>query len=192
VKTDVVLAGVGGQGVLFLAAILAEAARRDGMVVKQGEVHGMAQRGGAVQADLRMATEPIESGLIPRGTAELILGLEPVEALRYLAYLAPGGTVVTSSSPLRNIPDYPSIGRVLDAIHEVPGSVVIDADAVARESGTVKAANVVMAGAASVVLPIDFGTLEECVREGLASKGAGIVESNVRALRSGRSAAAGR
>ena len=113
-KADVVLAGVGGQGVLSAAALLAEAARREGRVVKQTEVHGMAQRGGAVQAGLRLSSEPIAGDLIARGGADLILAMEPVEALRYLEYLAPGGWLVAAADPLRNIPDYPP----LEAIHE--------------------------------------------------------------------------
>lgn len=184
------LAGVGGQGVLSLAAILAEAARREGMVVKQGEVHGMAQRGGAVQANLRLATEPIESDLIPRGGADLILGLEPIEALRYLDYLAPGGRLMTSAAPVDNIPDYPPLEEVLAAVGGIPGSLVIDADAMAREAGTPRAANMVMAGAASVVLPISAATIEDCVREGLAPKGGRAVEAGLRAFRAGRAAAA--
>ena len=112
-KLDVVLAGVGGQGVLTAAAILAEAGRRHGLTVKQGEVHGMSQRGGAVTANLRMADGPVGSDLIARGSAEMILSLEPVEALRWLPYLATDGVVVTSASPVRNISDYPEIDQVL-------------------------------------------------------------------------------
>jgi len=188
VKTDVVLAGVGGQGVLSVAAILAEAARREGLAVKQGEIHGMSQRGGAVQANLRLADGPIEADLIPAGGADLILGLEPVEALRYLDFLMPGGTLLTSADPFENIPDYPDLADVRRMVSAVPGSVLIEASAIAKEAGSPRAANVVMAGAATIFLPLSADTVAACVAEGFLSKGERIVEINMRAFAAGREA----
>jgi len=190
VKTDVVLAGVGGQGVLSVAAILAEAARREGLAVKQGEIHGMSQRGGAVQANLRLADGPIEADLIPAGGADLILGLEPVEALRYLDFLTPGGTLLTSADPFENIPDYPDLEDVRRMVSAVPGSVLIEASAIAKEAGSPRAANVVMAGAATIFLPLNPDTVVACVAEGFLSKGERIVEINMRAFAAGREAVA--
>jgi indolepyruvate ferredoxin oxidoreductase beta subunit len=191
VKHDVVLAGVGGQGVLSVAAILAEAARRAGLVVRQGEVHGMSQRGGAVQAGLRLADGPIEGDLIPRGAADLLLGTEPVEALRYLEYLAPGGRLVTAADPHENVPDYPPIEEVLAAVRAVPGAVVVEAGDLARRAGSGRVANVVMVGAASAFLPVPPGLIEDCLREGFAAKGKRVVEANLRAFSLGREAVAG-
>ena len=131
-KHDLVLAGVGGQGVLSVAAILAEAARRSGLLVRQGEVHGMSQRGGAVQATLRLSDGPIDGDLVARGGADLVLGVEPVEALRYLDYLAPGGRLVTAADPYENVPDYPPIEQVLAAVRAVPGAVLVEAGELAR------------------------------------------------------------
>ncbi len=190
-RHDVVLAGVGGQGVLSVAAILAEAARREGLVVRQGEVHGMSQRGGAVQAALRMADAPIEGDLIPRGAADLLLGTEPVEALRYLEYLAPGGRLVTAADPYENVPDYPPIGEVLTAVRAVPGAVVVEAAALARRAGSGRVANVVMVGAASAFLPLRRRVIEDCLREGFAAKGERVVEANLRAFALGREAVPG-
>jgi len=187
-KHDVVLAGVGGQGVLSVAAVLAEAARRQGLVVRQGEVHGMSQRGGAVQATLRLADGPIEGDLVARGAADLVLGTEPVEALRYLEYLAPGGRLVTAADPYENVPDYPPIEEVLAAVRAVPGSVVVEAAALARESGSGRVASVVMVGAASVFLPLLPEVIEDCLRDGFAAKGARVVEANLRAFALGRAA----
>ena len=187
-KRDVVLAGVGGQGVLSVAAILAEAARREGLVVRQGEVHGMSQRGGAVQASLRLADGPIEGDLVARGGADLVLGVEPVEALRYLEYLAPGGRLVTAADPYENVPDYPPIEEVLAAVRAVPGSVLVEAGALAREAGSGRVANVVMVGAASAFLPISRGVIEACLQEGFAAKGERVVEANLRAFALGRAA----
>lgn len=187
-KHDVLLAGVGGQGVLSVAAILAEAARRRGLVVRQGEVHGMSQRGGAVQASLRLADAPIEGDLIPRGAADLLLGTEPVEALRYLDYLAPGGRLVTAADPYENVPDYPPIEDVLEAVRAVPGAVVVEAGALARRAGSGRVANVVMVGAASAFLPLPPGVIEDCLREGFSAKGERVVEANLRAFALGREA----
>lgn len=189
-KLDVVLAGVGGQGVLTAAAILAEAGRRGGLTVKQGEVHGMSQRGGAVTANLRMARGPVGSDLIARGSAEMILSLEPVEALRWLPYLAAGGVVVTSASPVRNIADYPDLDQVLAALAELPRSVVVDADPLARQAGSGHANNVVMLGAAAGLLPIPEETLTACIADLFAPKGAKVVELNLKAFELGKAAAA--
>lgn len=187
-KRDVVLAGVGGQGVLSVAAILAEAARREGLVVRQGEVHGMSQRGGAVQASLRLSDGPIEGDLVTRGGADLVLGVEPVEALRYLEYLAPGGRLVTAADPYENVADYPSMESVLAAVRAVPGSVLVEAGALAREAGSGRVANVVMVGAASAFLPIAPAVIEACLREAFAAKGERVVEANLRAFALGRAA----
>jgi indolepyruvate ferredoxin oxidoreductase beta subunit len=191
VKHDVVLAGVGGQGVLSVAAILAEAARREGLVVRQGEVHGMSQRGGAVQATLRLADVPIEGDLISQGAADLLLGTEPVEALRYLQCLAPGARLVTAADPYENVPDYPPIEEVLAAVRAVPGSVIVEAGALARRAGSGRVANVVMVGAASAFLPLPPGVIEDCLREGFAAKGERVVEANLRAFALGRAAVEG-
>jgi indolepyruvate ferredoxin oxidoreductase beta subunit len=191
VKQDVVLAGVGGQGVLSVAAILAEAARRAGLVARQGEIHGMAQRGGTVQATLRLADGPIEGDLVARGAADLVLGMEPVEALRYLDYLGPVGRLVTSADPYLNLPDYPPVEAVLEAVRAVPGSVLVAAGALARRAGSGRTANVVMVGAASAFLPMTVPVLEECLRHGFASKGERVVAANLRAFALGREAVDG-
>ena len=187
-KHDLVLAGVGGQGVLSVAAILAEAARRHGLVVRQGEVHGMSQRGGAVQASLRLADAPIEGDLVPRGGADMVLGVEPVEALRYLDYLAPGGRLVTAADPYENVPDYPPVEAVLAAVRAVPGAVLVEAGELARRAGSGRTANVVMVGAASAFLPIPAEVIEGCIVEGFAAKGERVVEANRRAFALGRAA----
>lgn len=190
-KHDLVLAGVGGQGVLSVAAILAEAARRSGLQVRQGEVHGMSQRGGAVQATLRLSDGPIEGDLIARGGADLVLGAEPVEALRYLDYLAPGGRLVTAADPYENVPDYPPIEQVLAAVREVPGAVLVEAGELARRAGSGRTASVVMVGAASVFLPISPEVIEACLVDGFAAKGERVVAANRSAFALGRAAVAG-
>lgn len=186
---DLVLAGVGGQGVLSAAAILSLSAREAGFHVRQGEVHGMSQRGGAVEAHLRIGTEPVASGLIPRHRADLILSLEPVEGLRYLEYLSPEGTLVTSIDPFENIPDYPELEGVLDRIRSLPRSVLIPARTLAREAGSANAVNVVMVGAASSFVPMDPCLVEEGIVSLFSRKGEKVVKINLEAFRLGRSAA---
>jgi indolepyruvate ferredoxin oxidoreductase beta subunit len=188
-RYDIVLAGVGGQGVLSMAAIIARAAVDSGLIAKQSEVHGMAQRGGAVQAHLRLSDATIESDLIPRGGADLILSLEPVEGLRYLPWLAPAGTLVTSANAFVNIPDYPSTEDVLARVRTLPRAVVVEAEQLAEAAGDLLAVNTVMVGAASVLLPLDPVALEEAVRATFARKGERTLAANLAAFAAGRRAA---
>jgi indolepyruvate ferredoxin oxidoreductase beta subunit len=188
-KADVVLAGVGGQGVLTVAALLAEAAQRDGLDVRQGEVHGMAQRGGAVIATVRMADDPLRGTLVGRGSADVVIGMEPVEALRHLEYLAPSGRLLTAADPVRNVPDYPDVADVLEAIRQIPGAVVVDAAGLAASAGSRRAANVVMVGAASIFLPLRESTLEGCIGEAFAGRGERLVAANLAAFGAGRTVA---
>jgi len=188
-KADIVLAGVGGQGVLSVAGILVEAARREGLAVKQAEVHGMAQRGGAVQATLRISPDPIASEMVSRGAATMILGLEPVEALRYLDYLAPDGVLLSAADPVTNVPDYPPLESVHERIRSL-GGYLIDANRIAKEAGSLRTANVVMVGAASARLSLPVPSLEAAIAAGFAAKGKKIVEINLAAFRAGRAALA--
>jgi indolepyruvate ferredoxin oxidoreductase beta subunit len=189
-KYDIILAGVGGQGVLSVSGIIAAAAMEEGLAVKQSEVHGMSQRGGAVLANLRMGTGPVASDLVPLGSASMILSMEPLESLRYLQFLSPEGTVVTSTDPMRNIPDYPELEQLLQAIRALPHAVLVDGDKVARKSGSARAANMVLVGAASRMLPLKPQTLHRCITRRFASKGEAVVALNVRAFNAGREAAA--
>jgi indolepyruvate ferredoxin oxidoreductase beta subunit len=186
---DIILAGVGGQGVLSVSAIIASSAMKEGLAVKQSEVHGMSQRGGAVLANLRLADRPIASDLIPRGSAALILSMEPLESLRYLEFLSEGGTVITATNPVANIPDYPPVDELLATIRSLPRALTVDAESLARKAGSARATNMVMVGAASALLPVAFDTIEHFVQTIFAVKGAKVVETNLKALRAGRAAA---
>jgi indolepyruvate ferredoxin oxidoreductase beta subunit len=188
-KFDIILAGVGGQGVLSVSAIIASSAMKEGLAVKQSEVHGMSQRGGAVLANLRLSDRPIASDLIPRGSAAMILSMEPLESLRYLEFLAEDGTVITATNPVANIPDYPPLDEVLERVRSLPHTVTVDAESLARKAGSARATNMVMVGAASPLLPVAFETIEHFVQTIFASKGARVVETNLKALHAGRAAA---
>ena len=191
-KCDILLAGVGGQGVLSLAAAIASAAMEERLHVKQAEVHGMAQRGGEVMATLRLADHEIASDLIPSGTGSMILSMEPLEGLRYLSYLSPAGTLITSANPVRNIPDYPDLQALLGRIAALPRTIIVDAEKLARRAGSARAANMVIVGAAIHLLPIRAETVESAVRANFARKGEEAIAINLRALHAGREAAAGR
>ena len=189
-KYDIILAGVGGQGVLSVSAIIASSAMKEGLLVKQSEVHGMSQRGGAVLANLRLSDAPIASDLIPLGSAALILSMEPLESLRYLRYLSPDGALVTSTNPVVNIQDYPDLDGLLDTVRSLPYARLVDGEKLARAAGSARATNMVMVGAASHRLPVKVETLEHFIRTTFAAKGDKIVETNLKAFRSGREAAA--
>ena len=185
---DIVLAGVGGQGVLSLAALIANAALDDGLFVKQSEVHGMSQRGGAVTSHLRLANHPIESELIPLGSASMILSLEPLESLRYLPYLAPDGWIVTATDPVRNLSTYPPLEDLLGSLRLRPSTLLVDAGALARQAGLPRATNMVIAGAASALLPVRAHALERCIRTTFERKGATVVGQNLSAFHAGQKA----
>jgi indolepyruvate ferredoxin oxidoreductase beta subunit len=189
-KQDFVLAGVGGQGVVSIGAILAWSGRQDGFTVKMAEVHGMAQRGGSVHASLRLSDQPIHGALIAEGTADGILSTEPLESLRYLDLLSPTGVVITSTDPEINIPDYPDPEQVLARLRALPRAVLVDARRIAKECGTTLASNVVMVGAASSFLPVSPETIEKAIRGTFGRKGEKVVEMNLEAFRAGRETSA--
>ncbi|MBS1445335.1 MAG: indolepyruvate oxidoreductase subunit beta [Odoribacter sp.] len=186
-KTNIILAGVGGQGILSIAAALGSAALNNNLYMKQAETHGMSQRGGDVQSFMRISDRPIYSDLIAKGKADIILSVEPMEALRYLPYLKEGGYVVTNSTPLINIPNYPDIEIVLQTLRDLPHRIIIDADQIAKETtGHTRASNFVMLGAASPFIEIPFDYLEEGIRSIFSRKGETIVDMNLKALHAGR------
>jgi indolepyruvate ferredoxin oxidoreductase beta subunit len=188
-KYDIILCGVGGQGGISVSVVIARAAMAAGLRVKQSEVHGMSQRGGEVLAHLRLGDAEPASPTIPLGTAGLVLAFEPLEALRYLPWLSrEKGTVVSATAPLKNMPGYPETEKVLAELRALPRAVLLDADALAREAGNVKAANMVLVGAAAKYLPLSPESLEKAIVEVFSRKGEAVVEANVKAFRHGRDA----
>lgn len=184
-RTDIILSGVGGQGILSIAAVIGEAALQDGLYMKQAEVHGMSQRGGDVQSNLRISDKPIASDLIPKGSADLIISLEPMEALRYLPYLKKDGWLVTNSEPFINIPNYPEIGKVMAELDKLPHKVILDVEKIAKDVATSRSANIVMLGAAAPFLGIEYIKIEEGIRRIFGRKGQEIVDLNLKALDAG-------
>ena len=178
-KTDIILCGVGGQGILSIATVIGEAATAAGLHLKQAEVHGMSQRGGDVQSDLRLSTEPICSDLIPKGRADLIISMEPMEALRYIPFLDADGTIVTSSKPFVNIPDYPAAEAVIAELESLPHVHKYDIESLAREAGNPKGANMALLGMAAHYLGIlGADQLRAAIGRIFSAKGDAIVEAN--------------
>ena len=185
-KIDIILAGVGGQGILSIASIIGYAAVKKGLTLKQAEVHGMSQRGGDVQSHFRLADHEIASDLIPKGQADLIISVEPMEALRYLPWLNKEGWLITNDQPFINIPNYPDKENIFTELEKLPNKVVINADEMAKELGAARSANMVILGAATPYIDIPFEDIENAVSEVFARKGEEIVNINLACLRAGR------
>ena len=184
-KTDIVLAGVGGQGILSIATILGAAALKENLYLKQAEVHGMSQRGGDVSSNLRLSSDPIASDLIPLGGADLIVSLEPMESLRYLPYLSKTGWIITNTAPFVNIPNYPEQEALENELMNQPNVVAFDMDELAKEVASQRASNMVLLGAAAPFIDLEPEKIEEGIRIVFGKKGEAIVESNIKAFRAG-------
>ena len=185
-KSDIILSGVGGQGILSIAATIGMAALENHLYLKQAEVHGMSQRGGSVQSHLRISEKEIASDLIPLGKADLIISVEPMESLRYLPWLAESGWLVTNTTPFVNIPDYPDMKELLAEIEKLPHQIAINADEIARQVKSLRSSNMVMLGAASPFLDISYESLEIGIKKIFGRKGEKIVQLNLDALKAGR------
>lgn len=182
---NIILAGVGGQGILTIASIIDLAAMHSGLHVKQAEVHGMSQRGGDVQSNLRISDEEIYSDLIPKGKADIILAMEPLEALRYVSYLQKDGIIITASAPFKNIPNYPDENKVIETIQNSGFKhIIIDSNEIAQNLSE-RVLNVVIAGAVAPIIGIDSNVMKESVKELFAAKGEDIVAMNVKAFETG-------
>jgi len=189
-KTDIILCGVGGQGILSIATIIGEAAMNENLFIKQAEVHGMSQRGGDVQSNLRISSEPINSDLIPVGGADVIISMEPMEALRYIPFLKKDGWIITSSTPFVNIPNYPDLNVINNDLDLIKNVIRIDIEKFAKDNGIPRSANMILLGAAQKALGIDYDIMERAIKSVFARKGDSVVEANIKALAIGRDFAA--
>ena len=185
-KYDIILSGVGGQGVLSVAAVISIAAMKDGYTLRQSEVHGMAQRGGAVLAHMRISKSSIAGDLIPKGSADVVLSMEPMESLRYVDFLKPEGRLISAAAPYLNIPNYPDLDEIYNKINSLKNSTLIDAKSLAKEAGTMKSVNMVMVGALSSELNIRNESIITAIKDLFASKGEKIINANLKALELGQ------
>lgn len=191
-KNDIILSGVGGQGILSIAAAIGLAAVENSLFLKQSEVHGMSQRGGDVQSHLRLSDQPVASDLIPYGSANLIISVEPMESLRYLPWLSKKGWLVTNSVPFINIPDYPPAEDILREIRRINNHIILDADSIAKDAGSSRAGNMVILGAASPFIDMPFESIRNAVRSLFERKGEEVVRINLAALEAGRNLSEGK
>ena len=184
-KKDIIISGVGGQGILSIAAVIDQAAINQKLYVKQAEVHGMSQRGGTVQSHLRISSEPVFSDLIPTGSADIILSVEPLESLRYINFLAKNGWIITSSNEYKNIPNYPKKEELLDKLNTYERKIIVDAEKLAKEAGNLKTTNMVMLGAASKKMDIPLDSVKKAIKTLFDRKGTEVVDMNIKAFELG-------
>ena len=184
-KKDIILAGVGGQGILSIAATIGTAAIDLNLYLKQAEVHGMSQRGGDVQSHLRLSSDPIYSDLIPEGKADLIISIEPMESLRYLPMLSKSAWIITNTQPFINIPNYPDLDQIIQRIKSIPNHIAINADEIAKEIGSARSANIVILGASAPFLDIAAENLEKAIITIFKNKGEEVIQANLDAFRAG-------
>lgn len=185
-KCDIIIAGVGGQGIISIAAVLGRAALDGGLTIKQSEIHGMAQRGGAVHSHLRLSDRRIASDVVPHGAADIILSMEPMEALRYLPFLSAKGRVITNSVPFENIEAYPSLDEIHFQIRKLENHILFDAEALAKENGSPRSTNIAMLGAAAPFIEIPSERFEKAIEKQFASKGERVIQANLTVYRAAR------
>jgi len=185
-KTNIILSGVGGQGILTIAAVLDTAALAQDLFVKQSEVHGMSQRGGAVQCHVRISNTEVYSDLIPEGKADMILSVEPLEALRYMPFLKKGGWIITDTKPFRNILDYPDETEIINQIKLHPNHLIVDATEAAKSLGNSKIANIVLLGAASSLIPLPEESILLAIKNLFQQKSEKIISLNLEAFQFGK------
>ncbi len=185
-KSDIILSGVGGQGILSIAATIGTAALQKGLYMKQSEVHGMSQRGGDVSSNMRVSDKPVASDLIAKGKADVIISVEPMECLRYISFLKPDGWLITNSKPFNNISNYPDLEDIFNEIRKVKNHIIIDADAIAKELKSIRSSNIVMLGAASPYIDMEYDSFKDALKAIFGKKGQEIVDKNIEALDKGR------
>lgn len=146
----------------------------------------MSQRGGDVQSNLRISSEPIDSDLIGKGSANVIISMEPMEALRYLPYLSKDGWIITSSTPFVNITNYPDLNVINANLAKIDNVISIDIESLAKENNIPRSANMILLGAAQKALDIEYSKLEDAIRRVFGRKGDAVVEANIKALALGK------
>ena len=181
--TNIMIVGVGGQGSLLASKLLGSLLIDEGYDVKVSEVHGMSQRGGDVQSNLRLSTDAIYSDLIKQGSADIIISMEPMEALRYMPYLSKEGWVVSSSHPFKNIPNYPDEQALMEEFNALPHSAALPIEDLAKQNNLPKSANMVLLGMAAPYIEIlSPEQLREAIKRVFSSKGEQVVEMNCQAF----------
>lgn len=185
-KSNIILSGVGGQGILTLASIIDRAALSENLFVKQSEVHGMSQRGGAVQCHVRISDKEIYSDLIPEGETDLILSAEPMELLRHIPFLKKNGWIITDSSTFENIVNYPDKHELYKQIKTHWNHIIINAKSCAKDLGNSKICNMVLLGAAAEHLPIPEENILWAINDFFKNKTEKVRLKNIEAFKLGQ------
>ncbi|AAM31790.1 Indolepyruvate oxidoreductase, subunit [Methanosarcina mazei Go1] len=186
-KLDLLITGVGGQGAILASDIIGKAAVISGIPIRAAETHGMAQRGGSVVNHIRLGSDL--GSMIPKKGADIMLALEPMEAVRYLDFLKDGGVIIVNTQSIipvtvtSGLSKYPEVQEILDALSEKYVVKAFNADELAHEAGSRLAMNVAMVGAVSGYLPISKEVLLESVKVLVPKK---TIEINIRAFEMGR------
>lgn len=188
-KLNIIIVGVGGQGALTTAGILARAAMRSGLNVITAETHGMAQRGGSVEVHVRIGN--VRAPLIPIGAADIMIALEPSEALRYAKYLNPQTTIILNTrkiippSVTTGISTYPSLEKIIRTLKSITDKIfAVNASEIAEEAGNILTSNVVVLGILLGItdIPVDYTGIEETIKEVMPAP---VVDVNLKALKLG-------
>jgi indolepyruvate ferredoxin oxidoreductase beta subunit len=186
-QKNIILAGVGGQGIVTISVVIVNTAIKQGLDFRQAEIHGMSQRGGAVESHVRLSDKEIYSDLIAKGNADLIIAVEPLEALRVIDYLSPDGTLITNTECVKNVSNYPDEKKIVKMLSSLENTVLtIDAKTAAKEAGSLRTQNIVMAGAASKYLGLEEDLMEQSIKELFGRKGQSIVDINLKAFEAGK------
>ena len=191
---QMVIVGVGGQGILTISDIIAIAARKKGLHILGSEVHGMAQKGGSVITNLKIGKE-LHSPTIPEGSAKVLVGIEENETLRFIKYLEPRGTAITSTTVLNPVSWKKNKKAAIEAQERIDENLAkfkakiikIDSEALANEAGLSLAQNIVLLGALSQVegFPLSEEELKEALKERVPKK---YIEPNLKAFELGKNA----
>lgn len=185
-KSNIILSGVGGQGILTLASIIDIAALNQNLFVKQSEIHGMSQRGGSVQCHVRISDTQIYSDLIPEGEVDLILSAEPMELLRHIPSLKRNGWIITDSSTFENIVNYPDKHDLYKQIKKHVNHIIISAKSCAKDLGNSKVCNMILLGAASDHMAIPEEKFINAINIFFKDKSERIKNKNIEAFKVGR------
>lgn len=184
--SGVIVAGVGGQGAITVSQLILGAAWKSGYYTLQSEVHGMSQRGGSVNAQILFDKKEVTSPVIMEGRGDLLIGLEPLETLRYLNLLDEGAFVISSVSPIKNMMTYPEIGKIIAELKKIPGVLLIDTEKLSVELDNKNAGNMILLGVASKHLPFEDNTWYEVINERFEGKSEVLIKKNIEAFEYGK------
>ena len=181
----IIVSGVGGQGAITIAQLILGAAFKDNLYALQSEVHGMSQRGGAVNAHVIVSSMEVFSPVVMAGDGDILISLEPLETLRYLPLLKSGAHVIAAMEPVVNMDNYPEREELMGALARIPGVQLIDTETHSRALNAKKSGNIILLGVAARHMGIASARWREALTERFAGKGEAIITKNIEAFECG-------